>query len=53
MAVVNTNIGASVAQAALTRNERALNLLPPPEGKLSGTMLQVLQSAHDLANQRA
>ena len=25
MAVVNTNIGASVAQAALTRNERALN----------------------------
>ena len=25
MAVVNTNIGASVAQAALTRNDRALN----------------------------
>ena len=25
MAVVNTNIGASVAQAALMRNERALN----------------------------
>ena len=26
MAVVNTNIGASVAQAALTRNDKALNL---------------------------
>ena len=25
MAVVNTNIGASVAQAALMRNDRALN----------------------------
>ena len=25
MAIVNTNIGASVAQAALMRNERALN----------------------------